>query len=150
MDKTVLAVRAISSEYAKRWLMPFLFIGIGIYVVIMALIGWIATVVSSWWWLLAIVPTFLFLIALTIWIIVRIIAGRVSPPLTKEQKNIAKKFNERIDTVAERIATPKFVVLYRIIKDVVARPTSSKTFIGEIAQEPGEMRRAFDDLRNSF
>ena len=150
MDKTVLAIRAISSEYAKRWLLPFLCIGIGAYVVIMILIGWIATVVNSWWWLLAVVPTFVFLIALTVWIIVRIIAARISPPLTKAQKKAAQKFNKRIDAVAERIATPKFVVLYRIIKDVVVRPTSSKTFIGEITQEPGEMRRAFDDLRATF
>lgn len=150
MDKTVLAVRAISSEYAKRWLLPFLCIGTGIYAALLLLIGWIATSVNAWWWLLAIVPTFVFLIALSVWIIVRIIAGRIAPPLTKSQKKAAKQFNERIDGVAERIATPKFIVLYRIIKDVVTRPTSSKTFIGEIAQEPGEMRRAFDDLRNSF
>jgi hypothetical protein len=150
MDKTVLAIRAISSEYAKRWLMPLLIIGIVVYIVLMVLIGWIAAAVSSWWWFLAIVPTLLFLIALGFWVVARVILSKISPTLTKRQKTLIKQFNARIDGVAERIATPKFVVLYRIIKDVVIRPTSSKTFIGEIAQEPGEMRRAFDELRNSF
>ncbi len=150
MDKTVLAVRAITSEYAKRWLFPFLLVGIGVYTLVMLVIGWVATVVSSWWWLLAIVPTFVFLVALTVWIIARIIAGRVSPPLNASQQKAAKQFNKRIDKAAENIATPKFIFMYRIIKDVIVRPTSSKTFIGEIAQEPGEMRRAFDELRSTF
>ncbi len=150
MDKTVLAVRAITAQYAKRWLLPFLFIGAGIYAIVMSIIAWVAAVASQWWWLLSIVPTILFVISLGIWIFAWVLAGRISPPLSSRQKKAAKRFNERIDGVAEKIATPKFVILYRVIKDVVMRPTSSKTFIGEIAQEPGEMRRAFDDLRSTF
>lgn len=150
MDQTVLAIRAITSEYAKRWLwLPFA-IGVGVYVLIIGLIWWVAAEASPWWWLLAIIPTLLFLIALTIWIIARIITERVAPEMNKKQKKAAKAFVGRIDKVAEHIGTPKFVILYRILKDVVVRPTSSKTYIGEIASEPGEMRRAFDDLRSTF
>ncbi|MBI3889474.1 hypothetical protein HY312_02785, partial [Candidatus Saccharibacteria bacterium] len=50
MDKTVFAVRAITSEYAKRWLWPFLFLGIGVYIVIIALIAWIVSLLNAWWW----------------------------------------------------------------------------------------------------
>lgn len=150
MDQTVLAIRAITSEYAKRWLWLPLALGAGVYIVLMVIIGWIAAVASPWWWLLAIVPTFVFLIALTLWIIARVIAGRVAPVMNKRQRKAARKFIDRLDKVAEHLGTPKFVVLYRIIKDIVVRPTSSKTYIGEITQEPGEMRRAFDDLKTLF
>lgn len=150
MDQTVLAVRAITTEYAKRWLWLPLAIGVGIYVALLLVIGWIASVASQWWWLLAIVPTFIFLVALTIWIVVRVIVGRIAPVMNKQQKVAARAFVGRIDKVAERIGTPKFIILFRILKDVVMRPTSSKTYIGEIASEPGEMRRAFDHLRSLF
>lgn len=150
MDKTVLAVRAITAEYIKQWLLPFLFAGIGVYAVVMGVVAWIASIASAWWWLLAVVPSIVFLLALALWVFVRVLAGRISPPLSKQQKRAVKRFNQKINDVAEKIATPKFVIVYRVIKDVITRPTSSKTFIGEIAQEPGEMRKAFDDLRNSF
>lgn len=150
MDKTVLAVRAITSEYAKRWLwLPFA-IGTFGYLFIMIIIGWVAAVADPWWWLLGIIPTILFLIALTIWIASRLIIARVAPVTNSAQRKAARRFIDRIDKVAEHAATPKFVIMYRILKDVIIRPTSSKTYIGEIAQEPGEMRRAFDDLRSLF
>ena len=150
MDKTVLAVRATASEYAKRWLWLPLAIGVVIYLVIVGIIWWVAAVASPWWWLLAIIPTFLFLIALTVWIIARVVTHRIAPPMNKAQKSAAKAFVQKIDKAAERVGTPKFVMLYRIIKDVIVRPTSNQTFIGEIAQESNDMRRAFDELRTSF
>ncbi len=150
MEQTIRAVRAITSEYAKRWLWLPLVIGVAVYVVVMGLIWWVAVVASAWWWLLAIVPTFVFLVALTLWMIARMIVGRMAPVMSKKQKKAARRFVGRIDKVAERLGTPKFVILYRILKDVIAHPTSSKTYIGEIASEPGEMRRAFDELRSLF
>jgi len=150
MDKTVLAVRAITSEYAKRWLWLPLAVGGGVYLLVMIIIGWVASVASAWWWLLAIIPTVIFLVALTIWIATRLIVGRIAPNMNSRQRKAARRFIDRIDKAAEHIGTPKFVIIYRILKDVITRPTSSKTYIGEIAQEPGEMRRAFDDLRALF
>lgn len=150
MDKTVLAVRAISSQYAKRILLPLLAIGVGVYVVVICLIWWIVSISSAWWWLLAIIPTFIVLVAVTIWVVAWVIVSRISPAMNLKQKRATKRFITRIDKVAEHIGTPKFLIIYRIVRDVIAQPTSSKTFIGEIAQEPGEMRRAFDDLRSLF
>ncbi|RYX79421.1 hypothetical protein EON76_01735 [bacterium] len=150
MDSTILAIRAITSLYVKRLLLPILVIGLGVYVVIIGLIWWIAASVSNWWWLLATVPTVVLLIGLAIWVVVRILVGRIAPPMNKPQTVAANKFIKRIDGVAERIGTPKFVVIYRVIKDVLFRPISGKTYIGEIASEPGEARREFDELRSLF
>ncbi len=150
MDQTVLAVRAITSQYAKRFLWPLLAAVVVAYIVILALIGWISAVTTGWWWLLAIVPTFILLVAVTIWLIIWVILSRLTPTMNQRQKKAVATFIRRIDKVAEHIGTPRFVILYRILRDVITRPTSSRTFIGEIAQEPGEMRREFDDIRSMF
>lgn len=136
--------------YALQFLRPVLWIGIGVYVLLLLLIGWIATSVSAWWWLLAIVPTFLMSVGIVVWLIVRTLAARLAPSMNKRQKTATKKFVGHIGTVAEHLGTPKFVIMFRVVKDILARPTSGKTFIGEIAQEPGEMRRDFEDLRSLF
>ena len=150
MDKTVLAVRAIASEYAKRWLWLPLVVGIGIYAVIIGVIWWVAAIASPWWWLLAIVPTLVFLVALTVWGIARVVTHRIAPPMNKAQRKAARAFVRRIDKVAAHLGTSKFVMLYRIVKDVMVRPASGRTYIGEMTSEPGEMRRAFDELRRLF
>lgn len=150
MDATILAVRAVTSEYARQLLWPILGVIFLIFTAVMALIGWVAYVASPWWWFLAIGPVVLFIIAFIAWLFVYLLAKRWSPILNKRQKKATKKFVAHIGRVAEHMATPRFVIIVRVIKDVLTRPTSSRTFIGEIAQEPGEMRRDFDDLRSLF
>lgn len=150
MNSTVLAIRAITALYVKRLLLPILLIGIGVYVVIIGLVAWIAAISSGWWWLLAILPTVFIVVGLIIWSIARLIVMRVAPPMNKRQTAATKQFIKRIDRVAEHVGTPKFVIIYRVVKDIIVRPTSSKTYIGEIANEPGEMRREFESLRGLF
>lgn len=150
MNPTVLALRAISSLYAQEILRPFLAIGCIVYAIILAIIGWIAYVASSWWWLLAILPTLIFLVGLTGWIVVYLIARRIAPQMNKTQRRAAKKFVGRIGQAAEHLATPKFILIFRIVKDALLRPSDDHTFIGQLAREPGEMRHEFDNLRKLF
>ena len=150
MNSTVLAIRAITSLYVKRLLLPILLIGLAIYAAIIGLVWWIAVMSSGWWWLLAVLPTFVIAVGLVLWLIARTVAIRIAPVMNKKQTAATKQFIKRIDGVAEHIGTPKFVIIYRVIKDIIVRPTSSKTYIGEIANEPGEMRREFEDLRGLF
>ena len=150
MNASVLAIRAITSQYALRLVQPLLWIGAGIYILLMVIIGWIASVSSDWWWLLAIIPTVVAALGAAAWVTVYLLAKRLAPEMNRKRTAATKKFIKHIDKVAEQAATPRFVIIGRVIKDVVVRPTSGKTFIGEIAQEPGEMRRDFDELRSLF
>lgn len=150
MNATLLAIRAITSEYAKQLLIPILWIGLGIYALVIALVVWIATAVSPWWSLLGIVPTLLIIVGLLLWVIVWSLARQLSPPLSKRQRTATKKFVTHIGRVAEHVGTPKFVLVFRVIKDVVFPPQTSRTFIGEISQTPGEMKRDFEKLRDLF
>ena len=150
MDSTILAIRAVTSVYALQLIYPLLWIGIGVYAIVMIIIGWIASMASAWWWLLAIVPTFAITVGIAVWIIVYLLAKRLAPRMNRKQTAATKKFVKHIGRIAEHLGTPKFVLIFRVVKDVIARPASGRTFIGEITQEPGEMRRDFDELRSLF
>lgn len=150
MESTILAIRAISSFYARGLLWPFLWIGIGVYVITLLFIGWIAYMASDWWWLLAIVPTLLMLIGGAIWTVIYLLVRRIAPPMNKRQIKATKKFVGHIGKVAEQASTSSFVILVRIVKDIMTRPQSDRTFIGELVNEPGDIHRDFETLRRLF
>lgn len=150
MSSTVKAVRAVTSEYAKQLLWPILFIGVGAYTAIMLIISWIAYIVSPWWLLLAFVPTVLFCVGLAIWIGVRATASRIAPDMNQRQKAATRKVVKLVGSVAEQLGTPRFVLIFRIIKDVVFPSSSKQTLIGELTETPGQLHRSFDELRKLF
>lgn len=150
MNSTVLAIRAVSSEFAMRVLWPLLFIGIGVYALVAAIIVWLAVAVSPWWLLLGVIPTILFCAALAVWIGVRIAAGRIAPGMTTDQKRLARKVVKRLASTAEQLGTPRFVLLFRVIKDIVFPPKTKQTLVGELTEIPGQLHREFDALRKTF
>lgn len=150
MSSTVKAVRAVTSRYAKDLLLPILFIGVAAYAIIMALVIWITVAVSGWWILLGFVPTVLFCVGLAVWIGLWIAATKLSPDMNKTQKQGTKKVVEQVDKIAEQIGTPRFVLIFRIAKDVIFPSKTSQTLIGELTETPGELRRSFEALRKLF
>lgn len=150
MSSTVLAVRAVTSEYARQLLRPVLFIGIAVYALAAALIIWIATSVSLWWLLLGVVPTTLFCVGLAIWIGVYVTARRVAPSMNKRQHAATKKVVKEVGQVAERLGTPRFILIFQVVRDVLFPPKTGRTLIGELADAPGQLHRDFEALRKSF
>lgn len=150
MSSTVQAVRAVTSEYAKQVLRPLLFIGVGVYALIMVIIAWIAYAASPWWMLLAFIPTILFCVGLAIWIGVRVTASRIAPDMNKTQKSATREVVKHLNTVAEQIGTPRVILIFRIVKDVIFPSKSNQTLIGELAETPGQLHRSFEKLRKSF
>ncbi len=150
MSPTILAARAVSSEFAKQLLLPILIGGVAVYAVLMAVIIWLTVALSPLWLLLAILPTFLFFIGMVLWIIARVIANRIAPDMNKTQKKATKKVVGQVGKVAEQLGTPRFVLLFRIIKDAVFPPKRRRTLISELADTPGQLHRDFEDLRKLF
>ena len=145
-----MAVRAVTSQYAKDLLRPILFIGIAAYVVIMALVIWITVAVNGWWILLGFIPTVLFCVGLAVWAGVWFAASRLSPTMNKQQKRVTKEVVEQVNKVAEQIGTPRFLLVFRIVKDVLFPSKTKRTLIGDLAETPGELRRSFEALRKLF
>lgn len=145
-----MAVRAVTSHYAKDLLRPILFIGIAGYVLVMAIVIWITTTVNGWWILLGFVPTVLFCVGLAVWLGVWFSARKLSPHLNKAQKHATKEVVEQVGKIAEQIGTPRFLLIFRIVKDVMFPSKTKQTLIGELAETPGQLHRSFENLRKLF
>jgi len=116
----------------------------------MALVIWITVAVNGWWILLGFIPTILFCVGLAIWGGVWFAARRLSPDMNKTQKKATKEVVEQVSKVAEQLGTPRFILIFRIIKDVTFPSSSKQTLIGELADTPGQLHRSFEALRKLF
>lgn len=150
MNATALVIRAVTAVYAQQLLRPILLIGLGIYAAIVALTIWLGASISWWWLLILVLPTFVLIVGLVIWILAWKLSQRLAPSMNKKQRTATKKFVSMVGRAAEHIGTPKFILIGTIIKDVIFPPQNDRTLIAEIAQTPGEMRREFEKLRKLF
>ena len=145
-----MAVRAVTAEYASQLLKPVLWIGTGVYVLIIGIIIWAGTASSPWWLLFTIMPTALFVIGLAIWVGIWVMAKRLAPEMNKPQRVATKKVVKQVSTVAEQLGTPRFILIFRLVKDVIFPRTTKQTFISELAETPGQLHRSFQELRKLF
>lgn len=116
----------------------------------MAVVVLLVIALSPWWWLLAVIPTLLFIVGLAAWVVARVIASRVAPSMNKEQRKATKKVVHQVSRVAEQIGTPRFVLIFRIIKDIMFPRSAQRTLIGELTELPGQLHRDFESLRKLF
>ena len=140
MNPFVLTIRAIGTEFAMRLYIPVVIIA-GIVIALLGLGTWWLTTLSAWWWLLFI-PLIIFSsvvigVAFVIFSLIRF----VRPPQTKAQKQAVKAFNNRLQEVAEIAATPKFIILFHVIRSISA--PSKDTYLSKLAQN----KELVSDLR---
>lgn len=150
MNPTILAIRAVTSMYVRQILQVILIVSLIIYAVVMAIVIWLSADISPWWSLLGIIPTLLVLIGGFIWVIVWTLSKRLAPVMNKRQRTAAKKVVHNISEAAERLGTPRFLLLINVIKDVVFPPKDGQTYIGELAGTPGKLKTDFENLRKLF
>lgn len=150
MDTTVLAVRAITAVYGRQLLWPALIVWLAAYAIIVGISWWLATAFDTLWWLFAILLAPLFLVGIGIWSLCFVIISRLHPKLTKEQRTLTKDIVASITSLASELGTPKFIILARIVKDVMFGNTLRGSYIGGVASESSEVKHKFDELRKSF
>lgn len=150
MDSTLLAIRAITAHYGRQLLWPVLWIGLGIYALVFGLTWWLAYNLSSWWWLIELFATPLFMIGLLLWSACFVIIRRIHPKLNKDQRKLVREIVGHATHIAAEMGTPKFIILGRIVRDVVFGTSVRGSYIGELTAEPGEAKRKFDELRRSL
>jgi hypothetical protein len=147
MKNTFLVIRAVAAEFARRIYVPMLITISIIIVIAIALVIWLVTV-SAWWWLLAI-PVFLAsIVGAVILIIAGIIIRVVNPRQKLEQKVAVKKFVDKLQGLSEIVQTPKIVLLFNVLKDVISPKEEGyvKTTIGNSLS----LRKDFETLLRSF
>lgn len=147
MKSSLLAIRSIGTEFANRLFYPVIITGIIAAVIVSGLVLWLTTL-SSWWWLLFVPVVMAICIGLAVFIIIKLVIRSITPSQTREQKQSAKQFVDKLQTVAEATQTPKVVLLFRIVRDIAAPKESG--FIGNLATTTGSLKSDFTDLARSF
>ena len=145
MNPLFQTTRSLAAEFAKRLYVP---IAVTVGVVLVALLAlsiWLTTL-SDWWWILAIIG--LTLLVTGAIVVAGIIINFASPTQTKTQKRQAKALVDKMQHLAEVTATPKFVLFFQVVRDVVA--PSQSGFIASLSDDTASLRRDFNELKDSF
>jgi hypothetical protein len=147
MNTSITVVRAVAGDIANRVYIPILIITIVIMVILIGLVIWLSTI--SLWWLLLLIPVLIaVVIAGTILTVTRIILAILTPPQTKTQRKEVKKFTDKILAVSELTQTPKFILLFRVVRDALSPKKAN--YIESLVSETVSLRQDFNDLQRSF
>ena len=143
----ILTVRAVSTEFAQRLYAPVVWIAGGIAFVLIAVLSWAVTV-SAWWWLLLGPVVVATLIAATAAIIAGLVIKLVRPKQTKVQRSKVKSFVDNLQQSSETIRTPKFILLFRLVKDSVF--PSEKNLVRELSSNASSLKADLQEIIDSF
>jgi hypothetical protein len=148
MKSNVAAIRAVTAEFARQFVQPFVWIGLGIIIVILIIIGLLAFTVSAWWGLLIIPVILIGIVASVVWLLVRYILGRISPHLDAKQKIATKQFVTKLQFATETIQTPYPIIIFYVMRDIILRKDAG--FINEVTQQSKTLRPDFEELKKLF
>lgn len=148
MKSSIAAIRAVTAEFARQFIQPFIWTALGMIVFMLIIVIWLAVALSEWWWLLGI-PIFLFTIfGMIIWLVVRFILNRISPRLNAKQRKATKGFVTKLQFTTEAIQTPYPVIVFYVIRDIILRKDSG--FINEVTQKSQTLKPDFEELKQLF
>ena len=147
MKPTLQASRSIAAEFATRLYLPIL-ISVAIVATVLLAVSIYLVTLSAWWIILLVIISLLTLFAagaLTVsWVFIRIVA----PLQTKAQKKLTKTFVDKFQRVSEVVATPKFVLFFQIMRDVIN--PSQDGFVISATGDASSLKNDFAAIRNSF
>jgi MFS family permease len=147
MKDLVLVLRAIGVEFAKRIYVPVTIIA-AIVAVIMVAGVILLTTLSGWWWILAILVFIGVIIMGIILTVVAVILKLANPRQTSIQKKGVKSFVDKLQNLSEITQTPKFILLFYVVRDIVSRREDG--FVKTTIRHTLSLRQDFEALRNLF
>ena len=147
MKPSLLASRSVAAEFANRLYLPIFIITLIGAVVLLGISIYLVTL-SAWWVILLVFVSVAILLAaggLTVaWVFIKI----VTPLRSKQQKQQTKQFVDKLQRVAEVATTPKFVLFFQVMRDVV-NPRQDG-YIISATTEVSSLKNDFTELKNSF
>jgi NADH:ubiquinone oxidoreductase subunit 6 (subunit J) len=147
MKSTVIVIRAIGAEFARRIVFPVIVIGALITVALLTLGGWLTTQ-NAWWWVIEALFILYALIFVAVTVVVLVIIRTLAPTLSKTQKQSVKNFVDKLGAVAEHLQTPQLVIIFNIVRDML-RP-NRHGFIESVSTETKSLAPDFAKLRKDF
>jgi len=147
MNGLIKTVRAIGAEFARRLYFPVFIAGL-IAAALLIGIGIALIQVNAWWWILLGLIIFAVLVFLILAVVVRILIGAVKPLQTHDQEVMVRQFVDRFEDVAETVQTPKAVLLFQIVWDIL-RPTDHG-LVKRMSDHATSSKREFQEIQKSF
>jgi membrane protein implicated in regulation of membrane protease activity len=147
MKPSILAIRSIGAELANRIYLPVAVITCVIIGLLFALAIWLTTL-SDWWWLFFILLLIAASVVLGVLAVVKLIIRSVTPAQSKAQKKQTKAFVDKLQRLSEVAGTPKFILLFQIVRDIAAPRENG--FIASISNDTSSLKHEFIELRQTF
>ena len=141
-----LAIRAVGAEYASRLWKSSIYTTIIVSAVSIGVLLWL-TSLSTWWWLLAIPVSIGVSVAVGLLAVFRLTIRHVRPKENQTQQELVRAFVNRLETASELIGTPKFIILFRVIRSIAA--PRSDSFLGDIVSTK-HLKKEFQVISQSF
>jgi ABC-type nickel/cobalt efflux system permease component RcnA len=141
-----LAIRAVGAEYASRLWKSSIYTTIIVSAVSIGVLLWL-TSLSTWWWLLAIPVSIGVSVAVGLLAVFRLTIRHVRPKENQTQRELVRAFVNKLETASELIGTPKFIILFRVIRSIAA--PRSDSFLGDIVSTKN-LKKEFQVISQSF
>lgn len=145
MKPDVIVIRALTVEFARQFIRPFIWMALGIIAGLLVLTGVLAFTLSHWWWLLAIPILLIGLIGVIIWLVIHLIAKQLSPRLDAQQKYAVEEFIDKLRFVVETVRTPYPIIILGVIWDIITR--NENGIIRKMATQSKTLRPDYEKLR---
>ena len=144
---SILAIRSIGAEFANRVYLPVAVIAVIVLAGLFTLTFWLTTL-NDWWWLLFILLLIAGSVIIGVLGVIKLIIRSVTPAQSKVQKKQTKAFVDKLQRLSEVAGTPKFVLLFQIVRDIAAPRENG--LIATISNDSTSLRRDFVDLSHTF
>lgn len=148
MNAVTLASRAVLAHYAAKVIRPVEYIVLGLFLILVVITVLLVTYVSAWWWLLMIMVVTYGVIGSIVWLIIHFTIDRLRPDQTAAQKKAVRTFVAQAEQVADTLQLTRFGLILRIIRDVMAR--NSTSILTEFTDNSRQLKLSFQKVINTF
>jgi len=147
MNPTITVIRCVGAEFATRLFYPVAVISAILCALLVTGVLLLATL-SQWWLLLLIPVVMLVCVVFGVMLITGLVIRTVRPFQTKVQRLAVKSFVDKLQRVSDAVQTPKFILLFRIVRDIAAPRKDG--FIGSMTDDTVSLKRDFQALQKLF
>jgi len=147
MNPLFLAIRAVSSEFARRIYFPLVWIIGGSILAVTLVVGWLTTF-SQWWWLLFVPVVLCLLLFIFLSSVVGVAINILRPIQSKDQRIAVAALVDKLEDVSEALFIPKYLLLLRLAQDTIF--PNGKGFIGNLTSQALTLKPDFQDIVASF
>jgi len=147
MNPTITVIRCVGAEFATRLFYPVAVISAILCALLVTGVLLLATL-SQWWLLLLIPVVILVCVVFGVMLITGLVIRTVRPFQTKVQRVAVKAFVDKLQRVSDAVQTPKFILLFRIVRDIAAPRKDG--FIGSMTDDTVSLKRDFQALQKLF